>query len=84
MWEDAAGRETTPRTVPSTPLRRPVTCCPASTGLRVIAYADHCYGFLRLTVTAAELLGEFSPPWTLPTLHLLDSFRLDLDLHHLK
>ncbi len=83
MWEDAAGRETTPRTVPFDAAPPPGYVLPRKHQLRVMAYADHCYGFLRLTVTAAELLGEFFAV-DAASLHLLDSFRLDLDLHHLK
>ena len=51
--------------------------------VQVVAYNDHAFGFLRLTVAANTMTGEFftvAPPAS-PT--LFDSFVLDLDSHHI-
>ena len=83
MWEDAAGRETTPRTVPFDAAPPLGFVLSRKHNLQVVAYADRCFSFLRLTVTAAELFGEFFAVDS-ASLRLLDSFRLDLGLHRLK
>jgi hypothetical protein len=83
MWEDAAKRETPPRPAPFDAAPPPGFALPRKHGLRVDAYADRCFGFMRLTVTTAELLGEFFAV-DAASLRLLDSFRLDLQSHRLK
>ena len=47
MWDDAAKRPTPPRTAPFDAAPPPGYALPRKHQLRVMAYADHCYGFLR-------------------------------------
>ena len=83
MWDEGDGRETSPRAAPFDPAPPPGFELPRKHRLRVDAYADHCFGFLRLTVTADEVLGECFAA-DAASLRLLDSFRLDLRRHRLK
>ena len=83
MWEDANKRETPPRAAPFDAAPPPGFALHRKHHLQVAAYADRCFGFLRITITAEELLGEFFAA-DAASLRLLDSFRLDLGLHRLK
>jgi acid phosphatase type 7 len=55
---------------------------PTGDGVQVVAYDDQSFGFLRLTVAAGKLTGEFFTADT-RSLALADSFVLDMSTHRL-
>lgn len=80
MWEACDKTMSPAQTVPFAAVLPPGLNVPPGHSVRVVAYDDRAFGFLRLTITARKLLGEF---FTVEPLALADSFRVDLTTHRI-
>lgn len=82
LWETCDKKKARPKKAPFAAVLPAGQTLPAHETVQVMAYNDASFGFLRVTVAANLLLGEF---FTVDgaTVALADSFRLDLASHRL-
>lgn len=82
LWEKCDKTNAQRRKPPFDAVLPPGQTLPASETARVVAYNDKSFGFLRVTVNAQSLLGEF---FTCDArgATLADSFQLNLETHQI-
>jgi hypothetical protein len=85
LWEKCGKGRAPRRRPPFDAVRPPGTTLPADEAVRLVAYNDTSFGFLRITIGGNILLGEF---FTTDgngghVTTLSDTFRLDLAAHRL-
>jgi len=85
LWEKCGKGRAPRRRPPFDAVRPPGMTLPAGEAVRVVAYNDTSFGFLRITISGNILLGEF---FTTDgngghVTTLTDTFRLDLAAHQL-
>ncbi|HEX5159634.1 MAG TPA: metallophosphoesterase [Ktedonobacterales bacterium] len=85
LWEKCGKGRTSRRRPPFDAVRLPGMTLPAGEAVRVVAYNDTSFGFLRITISGNMLLGEFitTDGNGGHVVSLADSFRLDLAAHRL-
>lgn len=85
LWEKCGKGRAPRRRAPFDAVRPPAMTLPAGEAVRVVAYNDTSFGFLRITISGNILLCEFMTTDGNGghVISLADSFRLDLADHRL-
>ena len=82
MWAQCNAKTppVSPKTVPFDAVLPKGLTLPAGDNVQVVAYDDQSFGFLRLTIAAGKLTGEFFVA-DARSLTLADAFALDMNKH---
>jgi Calcineurin-like phosphoesterase len=82
MWAQCNDKKppVSPKTVPFDAVLPKGLTLPAGDNVQVVAYDDQSFGFLRLTIAAGKLTGEFFVA-DARSLTLADAFALDMNKH---
>jgi hypothetical protein len=83
LWETCNGTSKRPKQLPFAAVLPPGLHLPVGDRVQVLSYNDESFGFLRVTVSAERLLGEFFAV-DRDIVSRADAFRLDLASHHVE
>ena len=82
MWTACAGSKSQPQSVPFDAILPKGNNLAPGQNVRIAAYNDQSFGFLRVTIAARKLTGEFFTV-DAQTLTLSDAFVLNMDTHRI-
>ncbi len=80
LWQACDGKQKRRNAAPLDAVLPPGLALPAGERVRVMAYNDRSFGFMRVTVAANRLVGEFFTVGK-DVVALADAFHLDLESH---
>ncbi len=83
MWTACDGSKGQPQSVPFDAILRKGETLASGQSVRVVAYNDQSFGFLRVTIAARKLMGEFFTAEA-QTSTPSDAFVLDMDTHRVQ
>lgn len=83
LWKECDGSRGDPKSVPFNAVLPPGLTVPRGDSIQVMAHNDQTFGFLRMTITANRLHGEYFTAFP-RSIVLADSFSLDLETHRIR